>query len=130
MHDNGLAVVGYASRSLKDHEANYTPFLAEQAAAVLVIKHFAHRLIGRHFTLDMDHKPMERLTDRQTKTLHRLQELIGCFSFHVKHVDGKDNILPDFAFMHPHAKTIANIASKDYNSLQSGDPKGNLGHPP
>ena len=89
--------VGYASRSLREHEVNYTPYLAELAAAVFGIEHFAHHLIGRKFVLYTDHKPMEKLTCRQTKTLNRLQELMGKFDFEMRHVDGKGNVLADFA---------------------------------
>ncbi len=54
---NKLQVVAYASRSLKDHERNYTPYLAELSAAVWAIDHFDVYLRGK-FILYTDHKPM------------------------------------------------------------------------
>lgn len=80
-HGKTPVAVSYASPSLKDHEGNYTPYQTEMVAAIFGIEHFSHHLIGRHFTLYTDHKPMENLSDRQTKTLHRLQQLMGKFSF-------------------------------------------------
>lgn len=62
---------------------------------------------------------MEKLTDRQTKTLHRLQELQGKFSFTVKHIEGKRNILADFASRNP--PSINAISSENWVSKQRSD---------
>ena len=96
-HGTTKRAIGYASRALRDHERNYTPYLAEMAAAVFGIEHFAHHLLGRHFVLYTDHKPLESLTVRQKKTFHRLEELMGRFSFDLKYLHGKQNVLADYA---------------------------------
>lgn len=96
----GPQVVGYASRTLKDHERNYTPYLLEMAAAVFGIEAFSIHLTGRHFWLYTDHKPLETLTKRQTRTLQRLQQLMLEYSFEVVYTPGKDNVLGDWASRH------------------------------
>ena len=104
-------MVGYASHMLRDHGVNYTPFLAELAAAVFGLKHFSHYLIGRRFTLYTDHKPMETMVARQTKTLNLLQELMGVFDFESKYFAAKGNILADFALWNLYKSVQAIVAA-------------------
>jgi len=64
-------VIAYASRKLQKHEKNYTPFLLEMQAAIWAMEHFSTYLIGRHFTLYTDHKPMEKLGKVHTRSILR-----------------------------------------------------------
>ena len=83
-----LHVVAYASRSLKDHERNYTPYLAEQSAAAWAIDHFDVYLRGRKFVLYTDHKPMVVKKAIHHKTLSRLEEKMGMYDFEVVYKKG------------------------------------------
>ena len=83
-----LHVVAYASRSLKDHERNYTPYLAEQSAAAWAIDHFDVYLRGRKFILYTDHKPMVVKKAIHHKTLSRLEEKMGMYDFEVIYKKG------------------------------------------
>ena len=85
-----LQVVAYASRSLKDHEKNYTPYLAEMNAAAWAIDHFDVYLRGRKFTLYTDHKPLETLKTIHQKTLNRLQERMNLYDFDLKYKKGTE----------------------------------------
>jgi len=85
-----LKVVAYASRSLKDHERNYTPYLAEMNAAAWAIDHFDVYLRGRKFVLYTDHKPLETLKTIHQKTLNRLQERMGMYNFELRYKKGSD----------------------------------------
>ena len=67
-------VVSYASRSLRDHEKNYSTFLLEQLAASWAIDHYYVYLTSNRFKLVVDHRPMETLSTIHTKTLNRLQQ--------------------------------------------------------
>jgi RNase H-like domain found in reverse transcriptase len=71
-YDNYYAI-SYASRQLKDHEKNYSPFLLESAAAVWGMDVFNEYLKGKQFTLFTDHKPLEKMGHLHTKTMNRLQ---------------------------------------------------------
>ena len=88
--------VGFASRQLQTHEANYTPFLIELTAAVFAINHFAVLLRPSAFTLHSDHAPMTKLTTVHTKTLNRLQQLMLDFQFDIEWIKGTDNLVADY----------------------------------
>jgi hypothetical protein len=85
---NNLQVVAYASRSLKDHERNYTPYLAELSAAAWAIDHFDVYLRGRKFVLYTDHKPMVVKKAIHAKTLNRLEERMGLYDFDIVYKKG------------------------------------------
>ncbi len=42
-------VIAYGSRQLRDHELNYSPYLAEMAAANLGMEYFGNNLRGKQF---------------------------------------------------------------------------------
>jgi hypothetical protein len=61
--DGNFCAISFASRQLKDHEKNYSPFLLEAAEYPK----------GKRFILYMDHKPLEKLGHLESKMLNRLQ---------------------------------------------------------
>ena len=65
--------IAYASWKLQDHEKNYTPYLRVMDAAVWAMKHIETDLLGKHFILFTDHKPLETLEKVHTRTFNRLQ---------------------------------------------------------
>jgi hypothetical protein len=70
-------VISFASRQLKDHEKNYSPFLLEAAAAVWGMEVFNEYLKGKQFILFTDHKPLEKLGHLHTKTFSIVLMLVG-----------------------------------------------------
>jgi hypothetical protein len=52
--DSRFYTTSFASRQLKDHEKNYSPFLLEAAAAVWGMDHFNKYLKGKKFILYTD----------------------------------------------------------------------------
>jgi hypothetical protein len=83
-------VIAYASRKLQKHEKNYTPFLLEMQAAIWAMDHFSTYLIGRHFTLYTDHKPLEKLGKVHTRTFNRLQEIMNTYDFEIVYKKGAE----------------------------------------
>ncbi len=65
--------ISFASRQLKDHEQNYSPFLLEAAAAVWGMGVFNEYLRGKLFILFTGHKPLETLGHLHTTMLNHLQ---------------------------------------------------------
>ncbi len=84
-------VIAYASRKLQKHELNYMPFLLEMQVAIWGMEHFATYLRGRQFTLNMDHRPLEKLGKVHTKMLNRLQESMNTFDFEIVYKKGSEN---------------------------------------
>ena len=80
--------ISFASRQLKDHEKNYSPFLLEAAAAVWGMDVFNEYLRGKQFILFTDHKPLEKLGHLHTKTLNRLQTALLEHDFVIQYKKG------------------------------------------
>jgi len=93
--DGKERVIAYASRSLKDNEKNYSAYLLELAAAAWAVDHFSVYLLGRHFILYTDHKPLETLSKSHKKTLNRLQEQMLEYDFAIQYRKGVDNSVAD-----------------------------------
>jgi hypothetical protein len=53
--------ISFASRQLKGHEKNYSPFLLKAAAAVRGMDVFNEYLRGKRFVLFTNHKPLKKL---------------------------------------------------------------------
>jgi hypothetical protein len=73
--DGKFYAISFASRQLKDHEKNYSPFLLAAACAgdVLGMDHFNEYLKGKKFIPYMDHKPLEKLGHLHSKTMNHFQ---------------------------------------------------------
>jgi RNase H-like domain found in reverse transcriptase len=69
--DGKFYAISFASRQLKGHEKNYSPFLLEAATAVWGMDHFNEYLKGKKFILYTDHKPLEKLGHLYSKTMNR-----------------------------------------------------------
>ncbi len=80
--------ISFASRQLKDHEKNYSPFLLEAAAAVWGMEVFNEYLRVKQFILFTNHKPLEKLGHLHTKTLNRLQTALLEHDFVVQYKKG------------------------------------------
>jgi len=83
-------VIAYAIRKLQKPEKNYIPFLLEMQAAVWAMEHFSTYLIGKHFTLFTDHKPLEKLGKVHTQTFNQLQEIMNAYNFEIMYKKGSE----------------------------------------
>ncbi len=97
--DGKFYAISFASRQLKDHEKNYSPFLLEAAAAVWGMDHFNEYLKGKNFILYMDHKPLDKLGHLHNKRMNRFQMALLEHDFIIQYKKGSDmppDTCPDF----------------------------------
>jgi hypothetical protein len=83
-------VVAYASRTLATAEKNYPPFLLEMRAATWGMDYFSEHLRGKHFKLFTDHKPLEKMATKHSKTLNQIQLLMSDFDFEIQYTKGSE----------------------------------------
>jgi hypothetical protein len=111
--DGNFHAISFASRQLKDHEVNYSPFLLEAAAAVWGMDFFNEYLKGKWFILYTDHKPLEKLGHLHSKTMNRLQTALLEHDFVIQYKKGS-NMPADYLSRLPGAKdNIASISAFD-----------------
>lgn len=90
-------MVSCASRSLVQAEKNYSTTDREALAIFWGIKHYRHYLLGRHFVVYTDHKPLlawrtdSDLEGRRGKWMTKLQD----YDFTIYYAKGKENVVPD-----------------------------------
>ena len=87
--------IAFASRSLKQHEKNYSAFLLEKAGVVWAIDYWSYYLIGQRFIVKTDHRPLEALSSVHKKTLDRLAEQMLEYDFQIEYKEGKLNVVAD-----------------------------------
>ena len=90
------SVIEYASRTLSKAEKSYATTEKECLAIVWAVHKFRHYLIGAHFLLETDHKPLEWLnTAKSSKSrsqrLERWSLELHAFQFSVIHQPGSTN---------------------------------------
>lgn len=96
-HDNYPFPVAYASRKLLDREKRYSTIERECLAIMFGIQRFDYYLRGKHFILEVDHKPLVYMkgckgsNNRVSRWALNLQP----YSFRIVHIAGQDNVGAD-----------------------------------
>ena len=93
----------YASCTLNFAEVNYS---TTEKECLAIVHKFRHYLIGTHFMLETDHKPLEWLEATRASKSHSQrpehQSLELCaFQFSIKHRRGEENKHADALSRHP-----------------------------
>lgn len=85
--NNQPRVIGYASKSLSETEKKYPPIEKEALGIVWGVERFRMYLLGIHFELETDHRPLETLftaNSRPTARIERWMLRIQAFKFKVR----------------------------------------------
>lgn len=92
IHDNGIEYpCAYASRALSPSEQKWAPFHKEHAGMLFACKQFKPYLVGRHFTIRTDHKPLLTLNNVQANCVDRIKAQMDEFQpFTVKYIKGAE----------------------------------------
>ena len=106
--DDSLLPVAYASRILTSAEQNYSQIERESLAIVFGVTKFRQYLLGRHFTLFTDlkplitlmgeHKPVPQLASARIK---RWSLLLAAYNYTIEFIPGKQNVYADFLSRRP-----------------------------
>lgn len=90
--------VGFASRTLNDHEINYAVIEKELLSVIWATKYFRPYLYGTKFHLKTDHQPLVWLNSLKEPNakLQRWRLRLNEYEFDVEYIKGKDNKVADF----------------------------------
>lgn len=91
----------YASRTLNNHEKNYSTIEKELLAIVWGTKYFRPYLYGKEFDLQTDHQPIKWLHIKHSgkdinPRLQRWLLSLGEYNINIDYIKGKDNKIADF----------------------------------
>ena len=85
-------VVAFSSRTFNEAEQRYSTIERECLALVNALKKFRQFLIGKHFTVYCDHKPLEWLSEqRNVAKLSRWALAIQEYDFTIRYRPGRTN---------------------------------------
>ena len=92
--------VAYASRSLTDTEQRYAQIEKEALATTWACEKFSTYLLGKHFQVDTDHKPLvpllgQKHLDTLPPRILRFRLRLDRFNYTIRHVPGKEMYTAD-----------------------------------
>ena len=96
--DGCLLPVCYASRKMQPRETRYSGIEREGLAIIFALKTFDQYLYGKEFVLCTDHSALEYINKKKPENsrLLRWSLFMQSYSFIIRVVKGKDNLLADF----------------------------------
>ena len=102
MEDGSERPIAFASRSLSPAEKNYAQLDKEGLAIVFGVKKFHHYLLGRHFTIQSDHKPLQHLFGKlrsvppmASARIQRWALTLAAYHYDINYKSGKTNANAD-----------------------------------
>ncbi|XP_031330692.1 uncharacterized protein K02A2.6-like [Photinus pyralis] len=92
--------VSYASRKMSETESRYAQIEREALAATWACEKFQMYLLGKHFSLRTDHKPLVQLLGTKplsdlSARLQRFRMRLMQYSYNVEYIPGKKMIIAD-----------------------------------
>lgn len=90
--------VSYTSRTLNEHERNYSAIEKELLAIVWSVKYFRPYLFGRKFKIQTDHRPLVWLNSLKEPNvkLQRWKIQLNEYDFEIEYIKGKTNKVADY----------------------------------
>ena len=89
-------IVSYWSRTVRDHERNYTPYMLEMTAVCSALEHFHENVFGKKVIIYTDHRPLLGASTMQKKTINRLVENMNIYNIDLRYKKGVENQGADF----------------------------------
>ena len=104
--DQKETIISYWSRTLRDHEKNYTPYMLEMTAVCSALEHFHENVTGKKIIVFTDHKPLLGTSTIQKKTINRLVETMNVYNIDLRYKKGADNQGADYLSRHAHNEML------------------------
>jgi hypothetical protein len=98
--NNNEKVISYWSRTIRQHERNYTPYMLEMTAVCSALEHFHEYLFGKRIIIFTDHKPLLGTSTIQKKTMTRLVEKMNTYDIDLRYKKGCENQGADYLSRH------------------------------
>ena len=118
--DNVWQPLAFFSKKLTPAETRYSVFDRELLAMYATIRHFRHKLEGRYFFVNTDHKPlifvMTSVTERPSLRQTRQLAFIAEFTTDIRYVKRETNFFTD-ALSRPTVSFIDNTSTINYKEL-------------
>ena len=121
-HDDGRRVIEFASHRFTDTEKRYPVIEQEAYAIIFAVNRWRHFLLGGHFTLETDHRPLVWLQSKKELLgkLGRWSLRLAEFDFDVKHIPGKHHEDVDALSRAP-VNAVQAVDREDLQKLQEED---------
>ena len=113
--------IGYFSRQFRHHELNYSAHAAECRAILDAMDFFHEYVHGKKTTVFCDHRPAEGTSRSQTKTLHRLHELLNEYNLDIVWKPGSENKAADALSRNAVAASVSHLGT-EVRRQQANDP--------
>lgn len=99
-HGHTWKPLAYASRSLTETEQRYAQIEKEALGITWACEKFSNFLIGTHFVVETDHKPLVPLLGTKDLSdlpprIQRFRIRLMRFHFRIGHIPGKELVVPD-----------------------------------
>jgi hypothetical protein len=116
-------IISYWSRTIREHEKNYTPYMLEMTAVCSALEHFHEYLFGKKIIIFTDHKPLLGTSVVQRKTMTRLVEKMNIYDIDLRYKKGCDNQGADFLSRHAIFSITQDDRFSRIRELQQSDEK-------
>ena len=89
-------IVSFWSRTIREHESNYTPYMLEMTAVCSALEHFHEHVFGKKILIYTDHRPLIGTSTMQKKTINRLVENMNIYDIDLRYKKGGENQGADY----------------------------------
>ena len=123
VNSNEETIVSYWSRTVREHERNYTPYMLEMTAVCSAVEHFHEYIFGKKIIVYTDHRPLIGASTMQKKTINRLVENMNVYNIDLRYKKGTDNQGADYLSRN----TVMSISQQDrFNDIRTHQSNDNL----
>jgi hypothetical protein len=95
--DDGIyEPIAFVSQKLSEQAKNWAAVKLEAYAVYYAVKKLAYYLLGHTFVIEVDHANLVSMENSEQHIIQRWRSYLENFSFRIRHISGKQNLLADF----------------------------------